>query len=139
MCWGCDLHHESDELRYYDINKYFIHVANGVSHICTIVDKKSRMYSNSNSNSPSNETHTESADSEILCWGDNSHGQTDISLRVKESDVWFISTGVHHSCAVSADKFHDYIDCWGNNRFYTLDVPLQLSYSNLAVTDKRDK
>ena len=48
------------------------------------------------------------ADGTILCWGGNTHGQTDVPPL---TDVIQVSAGNHHTCVLRTGGS---VDCWGN-------------------------
>jgi len=59
----------------------------------------------------------------IICWGDNSYGQTDVPSEVQGGDIQCsISAGYTHVCA----EQHNKAICWGNNNHGQTDVPPEI-------------
>ena len=56
---------------------------------------------------------------EVICWGGNREGQTDVPDLIKPTKV---VAGRHHSCAVTDEG----VKCWGDNRYGQLEVPNKL-------------
>jgi hypothetical protein len=65
----------------------------------------------------------------LLCWGDNSHGQTNVPSLNAAS---FVATGGDVTCAIDKDS----VKCWGDNSHGQLSVPSWAANAvQLAVGD----
>ena len=56
------------------------------------------------------------ADSTIVCWGDNRHGQ----IEAPDGRYVAVASGDSHNCAIRSDGT---IDCWGDDQHGLLDAP----------------
>ena len=89
-CWG-----DPAFLAYPIPNEIFSDVSVGTLHACGILKKSS----------------------EILCWGNNSHGET----RPPKGKYVSITSGTDHTCALNRN--HKVL-CWGSNKEGQLDLPI---------------
>jgi hypothetical protein len=64
----------------------------------------------------------------VVCWGDNSYGQTTLPAKMEATQV---SAGNDHTCAVQSSNRA--VVCWGSNNYRQLTPPTKMEASQVSA------